>query len=46
MPRQYIFLKIFLNHSAKFQVFGIILSSNEVRQEVWGRFNPLAMFIK
>ena len=46
MPRQYNFLKIFLNYSAKFQVSGIILSSNKVRQEVGGSFNPVAMFIK
>ena len=39
MPIQYSFLKIFLNHSAKFQVFGIILSSYKVRREEGGSFN-------
>ena len=39
MPRQYSFLQIFSNHSAKFQVFGIILSPNKVRQVEGGSFN-------
>ena len=40
MPRKNSFLKIFLNNSPKFQVFGMILSSNKLR---WGEgvsFNP------
>ena len=39
MPRQYSFLNIFLNLSAKFQVFGIILSPNKVRRVEGGSFN-------
>ena len=39
MPRQYSVLKIFLNHSANFQVFGIILSPNKVRRVEGGSFN-------
>ena len=39
MPRQYSFLKICLNHSAKFQVFDIILSPNKVRRVEGGSFN-------
>ena len=39
MPGQYSVLKIFLNHSANFQVFGIILSPNKVRQVEGGSFN-------
>ena len=40
MPRQNSFLKIFLNHSPKFQVFGIILSSNKLRRVEGVSFNP------
>ena len=42
MPIQYRFLKIFLNHSAKFQAFGIILSPNkETRVEGASFSTPL-----
>ena len=40
MPRQNSFLNIFLNHSPKFQVFGIILSSNKSRWVEGVSFNP------
>ena len=39
MPIQYNFLKIFLNHSAKFQAFGIILSPNKETRVEGASFN-------
>ena len=40
MPRQNSFLKIFLNHSPNFYVFGIIISSNKLRRVEGVSFNP------
>ena len=46
MPRQNSFLNIFLNHSPKFQVFGIILSSNKLRWVEGVSFNPPKLRVK